>query len=314
MSTERTSPPPEVSRARSWVGRQVTDRNGESLGMLEHVYLARETNQPTWGVVRTGRRGNERRFVPLGEATGDGDVTVRADRDRVMTAPQVPADEELDPNTESQLRSHYTEASTPSAGSSGRGTATGAAAGGAAAGGTAGATAAQTGGRHAGQQQSDEKQSAMGMPRSRGLMSAMLLIPLGIWGALIPLVGPYFNYAYSPDVPWYVTWDRLWLCILPGAAVFLGGMMLGPAANRASGLLGAWLALAGGIWFVTGPSISMLWGNAGPGAPIGEPLGPTIVQVIEQLGFFYGLGAVITTLAAMAAGRLTVRSPRDPAK
>ena len=37
------------------------------------------------------------------------------------------------------------------------------------------------------------------VPRSRGALSGVLLLLLGAWGALIPFIGPYFNYAYTPD-------------------------------------------------------------------------------------------------------------------
>lgn len=153
--------------------------------------------------------------------------------------------------------------------------------------------------------------SRMAMRRSRGAVSGTLLVVLGIWGAIIPFVGPYFNYAFGVTAPWFFTWDRLWLNILPGAAVFLGGLILGPSANRASGGFGAWLALTGGIWFTVGPVISQLWRAGGPGAPIGEPLGATWWQMLEQIGYFYGLGALVTALAAFALGRLSMRSVRD---
>ncbi|MGH3670532.1 MAG: hypothetical protein ACRDSH_07830, partial [Pseudonocardiaceae bacterium] len=81
-----------------------------------------------------------------------------------------------------------------------------------------------------------------------------------------------------------------------------------PSANRASGGLGAWLALVGGIWFIVGPVISQLWRVGGPGAPIGSPLGTNLMQLLEQLGYFYGLGAVITALAGIALGRMTASS------
>jgi hypothetical protein len=75
-------------------------------------------------------------------------------------------------------------------------------------------------------------------------------------------------------VPWFFTYDRLWLSILPGIVLFLGGLILGPSANRASGGVGAWLTLIGGMWFIIGPVISMLWRVGGLAAPIGAPLGP----------------------------------------
>ena len=64
------------------------------------------------------------------------------------------------------------------------------------------------------------------MRRSRGAASGFLLVLLGAWGALIPFIGPYFHYAYTPDTAWTYTTARLWLEILPGAAVFLGGILL----------------------------------------------------------------------------------------
>lgn len=83
------------------------------------------------------------------------------------------------------------------------------------------------------------------------------------------------------------------------------------STDRVSGWLGGWLALAGGIWFTIGPVISQLWGARGPGGPIGEPLGTNGLQVLEQLGYFYGFGALVTALAAFALGRLSLRSLKD---
>jgi hypothetical protein len=150
-----------------------------------------------------------------------------------------------------------------------------------------------------------QKGSALVMPRSRGAVSGSFLALLGVWGAMIPFIGPYFSYAFGVADPWFFTLDRLWLNILPGLVVLLGGLILGPSADRFSGGLGAWLALAGGFWFIIGPVLSQLWGTGGPSSPIGAPLGTNWIQVLEQLGYFYGLGAVITALAAFALGRLS---------
>lgn len=150
---------------------------------------------------------------------------------------------------------------------------------------------------------------AMYVVRSRGMLSGLLLVLLGIWGALIPFIGPYFSYAYTPDRAWAWTWGRFWLEVLPGAAAILGGLILIGTAHRAVGVFAGWLASAAGAWFVVGPVLSRLWD--GPAGSAGDPVGGTTRQVLEQIGFFYGLGAVILFLAAQALGRFTVRSVRD---
>ncbi len=81
------------------------------------------------------------------------------------------------------------------------------------------------------------------MRRSRGAASGFLL---GLWGALIPFIGPYFRYAYTPEVAWTYTTARLWLEILPGAAVFAGGVLLIVATSRHVALSGSVLAAAAG--------------------------------------------------------------------
>src|SRR3954464_11014442 len=64
--------------------------------------------------------------------------------------------------------------------------------------------------------------------RSRGALSGTLLMVLGLWAALVPFIGPYFNLAYTPrpNDAWHWTAARGWLEVLPGAAAFLGGLLL----------------------------------------------------------------------------------------
>jgi len=139
--------------------------------------------------------------------------------------------------------------------------------------------------------------------RSRGALSGLLLVLLGLWGALIPFVGPYFHYAYTPDTGWTYTTARLWLEILPGAAVFLGGVLLIIARSRYVALFGAMLAAAAGAWFVLGTSLSPLWNNHVTLG--GSPASATVyMRIMEQLGFFSALGVVIVFIAAMAIGRI----------
>jgi hypothetical protein len=141
------------------------------------------------------------------------------------------------------------------------------------------------------------------MRRSRGAFSGFLLILLGLWGALIPFIGPYFDFAYTPDKAWTYNTGRLWLELLPGAAVFLGGVFLMAARGRHTALFGALLAVAAGAWFVLGQSLSPLWNHHV--AMGGSPASSTqYMRIMEQLGFFTALGVVIVFVAGAALGRV----------
>jgi hypothetical protein len=142
------------------------------------------------------------------------------------------------------------------------------------------------------------------MRRSRGAFSGFLLILLGLWGALIPFVGPYFHYAYTPDKAWTYNTGRLWLELLPGAAVFLGGFLLTVARGRHIAMFGALLAVAAGAWFTLGPVLSPLWNHHVPMG--GSPASAGVyMRIMEQLGFFTALGVVIVFVAAAALGRIS---------
>ncbi|HEU5159594.1 MAG TPA: hypothetical protein VFU43_21540 [Streptosporangiaceae bacterium] len=148
------------------------------------------------------------------------------------------------------------------------------------------------------------------VPRSRGVLSGVLLVLLGLWGGLIPFVGPYVDFAYSPNSTWVWTADRFWLNVLPAIAVGLGGLIVLASANRAVAVFGAWMAALGGGWFIVGPTVSALWKAAGTNAT-GSPIGAEARQVAEQLAFFTGIGALAVFFAALALGRFTVVGIRE---
>lgn len=154
----------------------------------------------------------------------------------------------------------------------------------------------------------DSRAGRMEIPRSRGAMSGLLLVLLGLWGALIPFIGPYFNFAYNPDQPWMWTSGRGWLEVLPGAVTVLGGLMLLTSRNRATALFGAWLAVVAGAWFVIGRLFASPLRLGDLGAPV---LTSQTGLIALELTFFTGLGALIVALGGVALGRLSVRSVRD---
>jgi hypothetical protein len=143
------------------------------------------------------------------------------------------------------------------------------------------------------------------LPRTTGALSGLLIVLLGLWGGLIPFIGPYFHYAFGSDKAWHFTTSRLWLDVLPGAAAVLAGLLLLMSSRRISGLFAGWLAVAAGAWFAVGPTVSLLWHGAGD--PIGRPLGGHARQALELLGYSYALGVAIVALAAFAMGRFISR-------
>lgn len=151
----------------------------------------------------------------------------------------------------------------------------------------------------------------MRVPRSRGIVSGLVIVVLGLWAGIVPFVGPYFDYSIGSAQAFHFTYDRLWLDILPAAVAVVGGLVLLGAADRAAVGLGGGLAILGGAWLIVGPSVSMLWEHGGAHG-IGVPLGASPgLRAAEQLGYFYATGAVILGFGVFALGRTTVRSVRD---
>jgi hypothetical protein len=128
-------------------------------------------------------------------------------------------------------------------------------------------------------------------------LTGLTILILGIWGGIIPFVGPYFNFTLGPDHSWTWTTGRLWLNVVPAAVAVIGGLWLIGAGPWASGRIGALLALAAGIWFVIGPDLSILWHTGGQE---GVGHGTTTVQMLERLSFHTGLGVLIAALAGYA--------------
>ena len=143
----------------------------------------------------------------------------------------------------------------------------------------------------------------MRIRRTHGIFGGLLVALLGIWGGVIPFVGPYFNYAYTPDKAWTYTTGRLELEILPGAGALLGGLLIMAARSRHVTLFGSLLAIASGAWFALGNVFAPLWTVAGPAG--GPASAGTLMRALEQVGFFTGLGLAIVLVAAAVAGRVT---------
>jgi hypothetical protein len=126
-------------------------------------------------------------------------------------------------------------------------------------------------------------------------IAGLVILIAGIWGGLIPFVGPYFHFVLGPDHAWRWTNGRLWLDVL---AAVLGGLILMGGGPRLSGRFGALIALAGGAWFAVGPDVSMLWNHrgrverdaavAGTGAAVGAAAEARHRSVLGRGSLVYG--------------------------
>lgn len=152
----------------------------------------------------------------------------------------------------------------------------------------------------------EDRPARGGIPRSRGAVIGLLLVILGAWGALIPFIGPNFDFAYTPGQAW--TSARGWLEVLPGVATAVGGLLVLVSRNRGSALLGGWLAALGGAWFVVGRTFAPLSGIGS----VGDPVGATDrKRAAVELAYFSGLGVLIAFLAGAALARMAFRLARD---
>ena len=159
----------------------------------------------------------------------------------------------------------------------------------------------------------DNRGGRLRMRRSRGAASGLLLVLLGIWGALIPFIGPYFDFAFTPDQGWVWTTARGWLEVLPGALTALGGLLLLASGNRATAQLGAWLAVLAGAWFVVGRALAGPLGIGDTGMPIAVT---DAKRITLELAYFSGV--VTRTRTSRVRGRAgsapARRAPRRAAR
>jgi uncharacterized protein (TIGR02271 family) len=91
------------------VGHTAYDSNGDKIGSVGHVYLDDETGQPEFASVNTGLFGMKETFVPIANASVDGDrLVVPFTKDQVKDAPNVDVDSgHLDQSEERRLYEHY---------------------------------------------------------------------------------------------------------------------------------------------------------------------------------------------------------------
>jgi uncharacterized protein (TIGR02271 family) len=86
----------------------VLDSEGNKIGSVGAVYFDDRTDEPDWMTVKTGLLGNSEQFVPLSQASLEGDaVRLPFPKDKVKDAPHIEADEHLDLEQERELYRYY---------------------------------------------------------------------------------------------------------------------------------------------------------------------------------------------------------------
>ena len=89
-------------------GRTAVDPSGQKIGTVADVYYDNDTRQPEWALITTGLFGSKSSFVPITEATFDGDqLRVPVTKEQVNDAPQLDDDGELSEDEEAMLSRHY---------------------------------------------------------------------------------------------------------------------------------------------------------------------------------------------------------------
>ncbi|WP_409484262.1 DUF2382 domain-containing protein [Arsenicicoccus dermatophilus] len=86
----------------------VVDNNGDKIGKVGDVYNDDRTGRPSWVTVNTGLFGTSSTFIPLDDATVEGDtIRVPFSKEKVKDAPRVDADRHLEADEERELYRYY---------------------------------------------------------------------------------------------------------------------------------------------------------------------------------------------------------------
>lgn len=82
--------------------------DGDRLGTINQIYTSDSTGEPAWVTLKTGLFGTQESFVPLADASFDGDdIRVPVTKKAVHDAPRVDADGHLSVEEEDDLYRHY---------------------------------------------------------------------------------------------------------------------------------------------------------------------------------------------------------------
>ncbi|GGE98235.1 DUF2382 domain-containing protein [Mycetocola zhadangensis] len=99
----------------SLIGATVFDPNGDKIGKIGQIYVDPQDGHPEWASVSTGLFGTSESFVPLEDATFDGEqVRVSYDKSFVKDAPRIEPEGAFSSEEEQRIYGYYSrEYTTP---------------------------------------------------------------------------------------------------------------------------------------------------------------------------------------------------------
>jgi hypothetical protein len=105
---EPASPPP-LAEAMKWVGAELSEADGATVGEVTGFFLDSSTGEPVWLIARVGRRRHAKLIaVPLRECAGAAfGVWVAQDAEALSTAPVVDPARPLRREHELTICSHF---------------------------------------------------------------------------------------------------------------------------------------------------------------------------------------------------------------
>ena len=130
-------------------------------------------------------------------------------------------------------------------------------------------------------------------------LGGLAVVVLGVWGAIVPMAGPYIGLTPYGSASPSISTPLLVLSVLPGVVAIIAGVVLagGAARARATGTLASILAAVAGIWFVVGraawPMVRAIFGASGVSSGTNGAL-PNL------LGAFMGVGLLVVLAAGIA--------------
>ena len=146
------------------------------------------------------------------------------------------------------------------------------------------------------------EEAAVDRPAGRAAMAGLLMMLIGAWGGAVAYFGPEIGLSPPGARSWQWTTAHTILNLAPGAAAFVGGLMVMMGSRQLIGglqRLGALLTFGAGGWFVLGAAVyPVFYGAPAPG--YGRVSGGPLMNLAAVAGYGAGVGIALCLLSGVA--------------